>query len=97
MAKPIFSFRKRAFLQPISTGTTSHILAEVESSNNGEYQWGHNMLTIADCRRPVQLEFFLGNKRDRQLSLDKINLLIDILKDFRVALLHEIDLIEKTK
>jgi hypothetical protein len=62
--KNVFSLRKRSFLSPVSTGYTSHIFAEVESSNEGEYRWGHNMLTIADCRRRVQIEFFLGTKRE---------------------------------
>ena len=93
--KNLFTFRKRAFLNPISTGHTSHILGEAESSQNGEYKWGHYMLTLADCRRRVQLEFFLGTKRARRASLKKINLLIDVLTRFRTALLEEIDLIEK--
>ena len=80
-----------------STGFTSHILAEVESSNEGEYRWGHNMLTIADCRRKVQIEFFLGTKRERRRSLAKINLLISILTRFREVLTKEIALIEKAK
>ena len=53
------------------------------------------MLTLADCRRRVQLEFFLGTKRARRNSLRKINLLIDVLTRFRTALLKEIELIEK--
>ena len=88
-------FRTRAFLNPVSTGHTSHILAEAESSNNGEYKWGHYMVTIADCRRRVQLEFFLGTKQARRISLAKVNLLIDVLTRFRDALLKEHDLIEK--
>ena len=88
-------FRKRTFLNPISTGHTSHILAEAESSNNGEYKWGHYMVTIADCRRRVQLEFFLGTRRARRISVVKINLLIDVLTGFRDALLKELELIEK--
>jgi hypothetical protein len=88
-------FRKRVFLNPTSTGHTSHILVEAESSNKGEYKWGHYMLTLADCRRRVQLEFFLGTKRARRISLAKINLLIDVLTRFRAALLKEIELIEK--
>ena len=95
--KNVFSLRKRSFLSPVSTGYTSHIFAEVESSNDGEYRWGHNMLTIADCRRRVQIEFFLGTKRERRRSLAKINLLIAILIRFREALTKEIALIEKAK
>ena len=88
-------FRIRSFLSPISTGHTAYILVEAESSNTGEYKWGHYMLTLADCRRRIQLEFFLGTKRARKVSLKKINLLIDVLTRFRAALLKEIELIEK--
>ena len=93
--KPLFAFRKRFFLDSISTSHTSHILAEVESSRNGEYQWGHYMLTLADCRRRIQWEFFLGTKRARRNSLRKVNLLINLLISFRDALQKEIALIEK--
>ncbi len=93
----IFIFRKRAFLNPASTNTTSHIMVHVESSREGEYQWGSNMVIVADCKRSVELEFFLGTKRARQLSLKKIDLLIKILTAFRDALTKEIALIEKVK
>ena len=82
-------FRKRVFLASISTGHTSYILAEVESSRGGEYKWGHCMLTIADCRRRIQLEFFLGTVRARRESLRKLDLLLNILGAFRKALLAE--------
>ena len=95
--KDIFTLRKRSFLNPISTGNTSFILAEAESSNKGEYKWGHYMVTIADCRRLIELEFFLGTKQARRISLRKINLLIDVLTRFRDALAKEITLIEKGK
>ena len=88
-------FRIRSFLNPTSTGHTSHILVEAESSNNDEYKWGHYMLTLADCRRRVQFEFFIGTKRARRMSLAKINLLIEVLMRFRAALLKEIELLEK--
>ena len=90
-----FTLRKRSFLNPIATGHTSYILAEVESSQDGEYKWGHYMLTLADCRRRIQLEFFLGTKDARRVALRKINLLIEILTRFREALQKEIALIEK--
>jgi len=84
-----FLFRKRAFLASVSTGHTSFILAEVESSRGGEYKWGHCMLTIADCRRRIQLEFFLGTVRARRESLRKLDLLLKVLGSFRSALLAE--------
>jgi hypothetical protein len=49
---------------------------------------------IADCNRLVQLEFFLGSKRHRRISLAKIDLLIKILTQFRTALAKEINSIE---
>src|SRR5687767_10137132 len=82
-------YRKRVFLASISTGHTSYILAEVESSRGGEYKWGHCMLTIADCRRRVQLEFFLGTVRARRESLKKLDLLLKVLGSFRNVLLAE--------
>ena len=85
--------RKRTFLNSISTGYTSHILAEVESTRNGEYKWGHNMLTLADCRRRVELQFFLGTKQARKRRLAKIRLLIKTLQGFQDALEMEVDLI----
>jgi len=95
MAIPIISFRKRSFLNPASTDHTSYIYARVESSRDGEYPWGTNLLTIADCRRTVELEFFLGTRQARRVSLAKIDLLIGILTRFRAALVKEIAAIEK--
>ena len=87
-------FRKRVFLASVSSGHTSYILAEVESSRGGENKWGHCMLTIADCRRRIQLEFFLGTKQARRLSLAKIDLLLNVLTAFREQLREEANLIE---
>jgi hypothetical protein len=88
-------YRKRVFLASISTGHTSYILTEAESSRGGEYKWGHYMLTMADCRRRIQLEFFLGTIRARRESLKKIDLLIKHLEQFRTALRAEANLIHQ--
>src|SRR5215207_4530335 len=82
-------YRKRTFLASVSTGHTSYILTEVESSRGGEYKWGTCMVTIADCRRRIQLEFFLGTVRARRESLRKLDLLLNVLGEFRKALLAE--------
>lgn len=95
--RSVFKLRKRAFLNPPSTGQTSYVLVEVESSQNGDYPWGTNMLTLADCNRSIRIEFFLGTERDRNISIDKINLLIDNLTTFRETLIKEIDLIKKAR
>ena len=95
--KNIYTFRKRAFLNPVSTNQTSYILAHVEDSEHGENKFGTNLITLADCKRRIQLEFFLGTARHRRISLKKINLLIEVLTAFRDALLREITAIEKSK
>jgi len=68
-------------------------LAEVESSRGGEYNWGHYMLSIADCRHRIDLEFFLGTAQARRVVLAKIDRLINVLTKFRVALWKEAQLI----
>ena len=69
------------------------MFAEVESSQGGEYKFGHYMLTISDCRRRIQIEFFLGTARARQQSLAKLDLLLEVLTAFRLALRKEVQLI----
>ncbi len=92
-SKIIYAFSKRAFLNPASTHLTSYIQAYVQTGD----KWGDNTVLIADCKRVVQLEFFLGTKRHRRISLAKIDLLIDVLTQFRTALAKEITLIEKDR
>jgi hypothetical protein len=95
--KSINAFSKRAFLNPASTHQTSYIQAHVQTGQDGPDRWGDNMVIIADCKRVVQLEFFLGSKRHRRISLAKIDLLINVLMQFRTALAKEIKLIESEK
>ena len=92
--KSIYAFSKRAFLNPASTHLTSYIQAHIQTGQDGPDKWGDNTVTIADCKRVVQFDFFLGSKRDRRISLAKIDLLIKVLTQFRTALAKEIRLIE---
>jgi hypothetical protein len=79
---------------PASTGIPSYVLAEVESSYEGEYNCGHYMITLADCRRQIQLEFPLATARSRRDSLAKIDLLLEVLIAFGTALQKEAQLID---
>ncbi len=88
-----FTYRKRVFLSPVSTGYTSYVFAEAESSDGGEYKVGNYILILADCRRRIEFDFFLGTARHRQQSLAKLDLLLDVLKAFRAALGREAQLI----
>ena len=91
------AFRKRKFLNPVSTGQTSFIDAVVETSFNGSDNLINCLITIADCKRIIQLEFLLANKEHRRRSLAKINLLLDTLTGFRDALVKESELIDNFK
>ena len=95
--KLIYAFSKRAFLNPASTHLTSYIQAYVQTGREGPDKWGDNIVLIADCKRVVELEFLLGTKRHRRISLAKIDLLIEILTQFRAALAKEIQSIESQK
>lgn len=95
MIHPLFSFYHRGFLSPEFRSDTSYLHAEIAWTYDGQVIHGTNMLTIADCRRSVQLEFFLGNPDARKESLEKIQLMVDVLTEFRDALKSQIDLIEK--
>jgi len=92
--KSLFAFSKRAFLNPASTHLTSYIHAHIQTGDDGPDKWGDNRVIIGDCNRIVQLEFFLGTKRERRISLAKIDLLIKVLMQFRTALAKEISSIE---
>jgi len=79
------AFRKRTFLNPVSTLATSYVHAHVEDSQEGAINHGNNMLVIADCHRIVEFEFYLGTRQRRHQSLAKLDRLIDTLTRFRDA------------
>ena len=88
-------YRKRAFLNPISTGKPAFVFAVAESSDNGERDNGNYVLTLADCKRIIELEFPLTSPRMRKQSLAKIDLLAEVVNHFRDAVHAEAELIEK--
>ena len=92
-----FRYRKRTFLAPVSTRTTSYILAEVESSYGGTYELGNYMLILADCHRQIQLEFALSTAYRRNESLAKADLLFEVVRAFREGLHAEAALIDEHK
>lgn len=93
--KTVYAFAKRAFLNPESTNLPSYIVAHVQTGHDGPYRWGDNLIIIGDCKRMIKLEFFLGTKRARRISLAKIDLLLKILTRFRDALAKEIAMLDK--
>lgn len=89
------AYRKRAFLNPISTGEPSYVFAVADSSKDGKEATGNYVLTVADCKHIIELEFPLTSPRMRKQSLAKIDLLADVVNRFRDAVHAEADLINQ--
>jgi hypothetical protein len=53
------AYRKRVFLNPITTGKPSFVFAVVESSEGGKKAYGNYVLTVADCKCIIELDFSL--------------------------------------
>jgi len=91
----INAYVRREWLNPDASLHTSYVMVHVGDSQGGTNKHGANVVWLADCRRVIQLEFFLGNEEAREESLAKINLLLEVLVQFGHALLNEANLIEK--
>jgi hypothetical protein len=93
-----YSYLRRQFLNeaPNELIHTSYVLAIVENSFEGEY---HSTATlyVADCKRVIKLEFYLGRAEARTASIGKINLLLEVLAGFRDAMINEASLIAKSE
>lgn len=90
------TYLRREFLNPPeSLHETSYVLAHVESSQDGKSAYGVNEVFLADNARVVRFEFFLGGSEAREASLEKIDLLLSILREFRDALVVEAAAIER--
>jgi hypothetical protein len=89
-----FAYCERVFLHPPTTGKNSYICAIAESSEGGVYKAGDYVLIVADCHHAIELEFSLINPKEREESLAKIEVLVEIVSRFREALHSEAKAIE---
>ena len=89
------AFVRREWLNSEASLHTSYIMVHVEDSQGGTNKHGSNVIWFADCRRVIQLEFFLGTQEARDASIAKINLLLEVLAQFGHALLNEAKLIAR--
>ena len=93
-----YTYIRREFLNAApETIHTSYVLAHVEDSENGGNAHGSNVVNIADCKRVTTFDFYLGNQQSRDWSIAKINLLLEILGEFRDALINEAYAIAKVQ
>jgi hypothetical protein len=91
------TYRKRAFLNRITTGQPSFVFAVADSSEGGKKSYGNYVLTVADCKRMIELEFPLTNPRLRKQSLAKIDLLAEIVNQLKDTIHVEADLIDQRR
>ena len=91
-----YKYIRREFLNADDLVHTSYVLAYVEDSVKGEYT-SSGILNIADCYKTIRLEFYLGRDEAKTQSLKKIDLLLEVLTQFKKALLKEARLIEKAE
>ena len=91
------AYRKRVFLNPISTGQPSFIYAAADSSEGGKKESGDYVLTIADCKRVVELDFSLTGPRMRRQSLAKIDLLAEVVNRFKETMHAEAELMDRRR
>jgi hypothetical protein len=91
------TYRKRAFLNPISTGRPSFVFAVADSSEGGKKEYGTYVLTIADCKRMVELDFSLTGPRKRKQRLAKIDLFAEVVNGLREAIYAEAKLMDQRR
>ncbi len=92
-----YRLRVRKFLNRIGHHSGAYILAEVQDSTRhreDELGWPYPdiNLTLADCGRVVSFAFDVDTAAGRSNSLRKIDILIDTLVRFRVAVEEEAEL-----
>ena len=93
-----YKYIRREFLnnEPDELVHTSFVMGFVVNSQRGR-ALADAMLHIADCRRVVVLNFFLSRPEARAQSVKKIDLLLEVLTQFKKALLREARAIEKAE
>jgi hypothetical protein len=68
-----------------------------QSSEGGKKEYGDYVLTIADCKRIIELDSSLTGPRLRKQSLAKIDLLAEVINHFKDAIHAEADLIDRRR
>jgi len=93
-----YKYIRREFLnnEPDELVHTSFVMGFVVNSQRGR-ALADAMLHIGDCRRVIVLNFFLGREEAREQSIKKINLLLEVLTEFKRALVREAKIIERSE
>lgn len=91
------AYRKRVFLDPISTGDPSFVFAVADSSEGGTKVDGNYVLTLSDWEKIIELDFPLTSPRLLQQSLRRVGLLANVVNRFRDKINTEAGLINQQR
>ena len=97
MKKKSRAYRKRAFLDPISTGDPSFVFAVADSSDGGTKADGNYVLTLSDFEHIIELDFPLTSPRLLRQSVRRANLLAEIVNRFKDTIHAEAELIKQQR
>jgi len=93
MKKEDVIFERREFLNLAGHNGMANIVANIVKSNygsrNDDYRHIDCKLDFADCSRVVNMEINLEDEYSRENALYKVDVLIDVLTEFREALEKE--------
>jgi len=81
----------------VSAGSSIIFQAVADDSDEGTYLLGNYLLIIADCDRRIMLKFYVASPKARKKAIAKIDKLVQVVNDFREALIRKIELIDKAK
>jgi hypothetical protein len=62
---------------------------------DSEYGYASGDLCIKDCSRQINLDFPVSHRDNRENSLQKVAILLEVIGQFQMALLHEANLADR--
>lgn len=94
MKKEDVIFERKEFLNLAGHNGMANIVANIVKStgygrDNDDYRHIDCKLDFADCSRVVNMEISLDDEYSRENALYKVDVLIDVLTEFREALVKE--------
>lgn len=91
MKKEDVIFERREFLNLAGHNGMANVVANIIKYNYTSVDKGYVQckLDFADCTRVVNMEISLDDEYSRENALYKVDVLLDVLKDFRNALVKE--------
>jgi len=93
MKKTDVIFERKEFLNLAGHNGMANIVANIVKSNYGgnddDYRGIDCKLDFADCSKVVNMEIGLDDEYSRENAIHKVDVLLDVLTEFREALVKE--------